>query len=146
MTQKRQTRLGQLKPRYRFFLNPYKEHRFTNCPQCDRRMKVRKNPFFIHIDPDQVLVLNMYGKYCPRCDLLILHQDKVEELLTAAMFRHKPDVIGNDYLVVGTIERKAWREGTKQPQNLKKVFENLHDFKEAVLVEVQPAGWYPDED
>ncbi|MCP4423769.1 MAG: hypothetical protein GY803_04685 [Chloroflexi bacterium] len=47
-------------------------------------MKVRKHPFFIHIEPHQPFVLNATGKYYPGCDLLILHQDKVEKLLTAA--------------------------------------------------------------
>jgi hypothetical protein len=57
----------------------------------------------------------MSGKYCPRCDLLILHQDKVEELLAAALAQQNPDLIGNDYLIVGTKERKGWRETIKQP-------------------------------
>jgi len=95
-------------------------------------MKTRKHPFFIHIDPDQPLILNMTGKYCPKCDLLILHQDKLDELLTAAMMQHDPTVIGNNYLVVGTVERKGWRESQKNPRNLEIVFDNLHDFKEVV--------------
>ena len=78
-------------------------------------MKARKHPFFIHVDPQQPVVLNMTGKYCPACDLLILHQDKVEELLTVSLARSNPDVIGNEYLVVGTIERKGWRNVRQKP-------------------------------
>lgn len=134
--------LGKLPPKYKFFLNPY-NFRFSRCPQCDRKMKVRKHPFFIHIDPQQPLVLNMTGKYCPGCDLLILHQDKVEELLTAAMMGRDPDVIGNDYLFIGTLERKGWREAQKNPYGLKATFRYLHDFKEYVTFEIAHYGWLP---
>jgi len=109
-------------------------------------MKVRKYPFFIVVFPEQPLILNMSGKFCPSCDLLILHQDKVEELLTAAMIRLNPDLIGNEYVVIGTLERKGWLEGQKNPHGLKAMFEHLHDFKESVFVEVQPAHWGPAED
>jgi hypothetical protein len=105
MSKKKKRQFGDLPPQFRFFLNLYKGFRFTRCPQCDRRTKARKHPFLIHIDPQQLVVLNMTGKYCPKCDLLILHQDKVEELLAAAMLGHNPDVIGNDYLVIGTVDR-----------------------------------------
>jgi hypothetical protein len=145
MTKKKKTRLGALQPKYRFFLNPYQDVRFTNCPQCDRQTKVRKHPFFIHIDPTQPMLLNMSGRYCPHCDLLILHQDKVEELLAAVMLQHNPELIGNEYLIIGTVERGAWREGKQQPQHLKKALDNLHQFKEVVIFEPEHYGWVPDE-
>ncbi len=31
------TQLGKQPPRYRFFLNPYEDMRFTRCPQCDNK-------------------------------------------------------------------------------------------------------------
>lgn len=143
MRKKKTPQLGKLPPHYRFFLNPYKDSRFTRCPQCDRKMRVRKHPFFIHIDPQQPVVLNMTGRYCTNCDLLILHQDRVEELLAAAMMGSNPDVIGNDYLVIGTIERKGWREAQKNPYGLKSTLEFLHDFKEYVIFEIEHYGWGP---
>jgi hypothetical protein len=143
MAKKKRATLGKLPPKYRFFLNPYQDYRFTSCPQCDRKMKVRKHPFFVHVDPQQVVILNMSGNYCPNCDLLILHQDKVEELLTAALLPQNPDLIGNEYLIVGTIERQRWRKARAQPHNLRQTFEQLHDFKEVVIFEVQHYGWGP---
>ena len=142
---KKKSQLGKLLPRYRFFLNPYQDSRFTRCPQCDQPTKARKHPFFIHVDPQYPIILNMTGKYCPRCDLLILHQNKVEELLTAAMMQHNPTVIGNEYLIVGTMERKGWRESQKNPRDFKMVLEYLHDFKEMVTFEPQHYGWVPDD-
>lgn len=143
MSKKKKPQLGKLPPQYQFFLNPYKDFRFTRCSQCDRRMRVRKHPFFIHIDPQQPVILNMTGKHCSNCDLLILHQDKVEELLAATLMGSNPDVIGNDYLVIGTVERKGWREAQKNPYGLKSTLDYLHDFREYVTFELENYGWGP---
>jgi hypothetical protein len=143
MSKEKKPHLGKLLPQYQFFLNPYKDFRFTRCPQCHWKTRVRKHPFFIHIDPQQPVVLNMTGRYCSNCDLLILHQDKVEELLVAALMGSNPDLIGNDYLVIGTIERKGWREAQKNPYGLESTLECLHDFKEYVTFELANYGWGP---
>lgn len=142
---KKKSQLGELPPKYKFFLNPYKDARFTQCPQCEQKMKVRKHPFFIHIAPEQPLVLNMSGKYCPTCDLLLLHQNKVEELLAAAMIGRNPDVIGNEYLILGTVTRKGWREAQKNRQGLKMIFRYLHEFKEYLTFKPRHYGWRPTE-
>jgi hypothetical protein len=137
------TRIGKLPPQYTFILNPYAEYRFTRCPDCDQPMKQRKLPLFIHVDPINPVALNYTCRYCPACDLLIAHQDELESLLAAMFFERDPSVIGNDYLVLGTIERPAWREGVKQPKSIAEMLEHLHDFKEVQTVQVQPGGWYP---
>lgn len=31
-------------PRYRFFLNPYRDVRFNKCPQCSNKMGQRRGP------------------------------------------------------------------------------------------------------
>src|SRR5215218_7671086 len=77
-------RLGKQPPRYRFFLNPYTDARFTTCPQCGEKTRVRKLPLVIHIDPMQLVALNKTCRYCPRCDLLIAHQDELEAWLAWA--------------------------------------------------------------
>ena len=51
-------RLGKLPPRYYFFLNPYSDARFTSCPKCGNKTRVRKVPLVVHIDPGQIMVLN----------------------------------------------------------------------------------------
>ena len=48
-------RLGKQPPRHRFFLNPYTDVRFTTCPQCGGKTRVRKLPLVIHIDPAQLV-------------------------------------------------------------------------------------------
>jgi YgiT-type zinc finger domain-containing protein len=139
MTQEKRPQLGELPPKHTFFLNPYRDERFTRCPMCSQLTKVRKKPYLIHIDPRQILVLNVSGRYCPDCDLLILHQDVVEDLMVRAFQERDPSLIGNDYLIIGTVERRGWREG--DPKTL---LANLHDFREVVTFQLEP-GWAPAE-
>jgi YgiT-type zinc finger domain-containing protein len=139
MTQEKKPQLGKLPPKHTFFLNPYRDDRFTRCPICRQLTKVRKKPYLIHIDLRQILVLNVSGRYCSDCDLLILHQDVVEDLMVRAFQERDPSLIGNDYLIIGTIERRAWRES--DPETL---LANLHDFREVVTFQPVP-GWAPAE-
>jgi len=134
------TQLGKQPPLYRFFLNPYQDMRFTRCPQCDSKTLQRKLPLVIHVEPMEMLSLNKTCRYCPHCDLLILHQDDLEHLLASFFAEHKPEVIGNDYLVIGTEDRTAWKRGMQQPLTLKGALGVLHDFKEVVTFKIT-GGW-----
>jgi len=137
-------RLGKQPPCYRFFLNPYQDARFTRCPQCDQKMHQRKLPLVIHIDPMLLLSLNKTCRYCPHCDLLIAHQDDIEQLLTRIFTEHMPEFAGNEYLVVGTTEKSVWKRGTQQPLTLQETLDTLHDFKEVVTFQLT-GGWVRDE-
>ncbi len=137
---KTMTQLGKQPPRYRFFLNPYQDVRFTRCPQCDTRTLLRKLPLVIHVDPMQILSLNKTCHYCPRCDLLIAHQDDVEHFLASFFTEQMPDVVGNEYLVIGTLDRPAWKRGTQQQLTMQEMVEALHDFKEVVTFKLT-GGW-----
>jgi len=140
---KPRAQLGKLPPQYTFILNPYAEYRLTRCPSCERKMAQRKLPLFIHVDPANPVALNYTCRYCPDCDLLIAHQDQIETLLARMFAYYDPTLIGNDYLVLGTVERAAWRAGTQQPKGIAEMLEYLHDFKEVHTIKVQPGGWYP---
>ena len=135
--------LGKLPPLYDFILNPYTDARFTRCPGCEQKTRQRKLPLFIHVEPMNPVVLGYTCRYCPDCDLLIAHQDEIEGLLADLFAELDPSIIGNDYLVLGTVERKVWREGLKRPKRIDEMLEHLHDFKEVRTVEYRPAGWYP---
>ncbi len=128
-------RLGKQPPRYRFFLNPYADVRFTTCPQCGRRTNQRKLPLVIHVDPLNPVSINKTCRYCPTCDLLIAHKHEVEEQLALLFTRHDPALIGNDYLVVGTQDRAVWRRGMQTPLTIQEMLESLHDFEEVVRFE-----------
>lgn len=138
------TPFGKQSPQYRFFLNPYEDMRFTKCPQCDNKMHQRKVPLLIHIDPTYLLSLNKTCRYCPHCDLLIAHQNDVEHFLASYFMQQKPEVVGNDYLVVGTLDKTTWMRGTQQQMSMQETLDALHDFKEVVTFKVT-GGWMRDE-
>jgi hypothetical protein len=126
---------------YSFVLNPYRDARFTSCPICEAKMRSRKLPFVVHIDPQHLIVLNMTARYCPDDDLVILHKDKLEALLAAMFAQHTPEVIGNEYLVLGTIERTAFRQGASNPLTIEEMLGAMHDFKEHLKLEPAHYGW-----
>ncbi len=137
-------RLGNQPPRYRFFLNPYPDVRFTTCPQCGGKTRARKLPLVIHIDPLQLIALNKTCRYCPRCDLLIAHRDEVEAFLAAFFGQNRPEMVGNDYLVVGTEDRSDWLRGMRTSLSTAAALDGLHDFIEVVNFEPAPRwGWGP---
>lgn len=120
--------------RHRFFLNPYEDCAFTKCPKCDRKTAVRKFPLVIHIEPGQFLVLNKQCKYCAYCDLVIVKQSSLEALMVVGVERHDPSVIGNKYLVIGTLSQQDWRARDifptpKETLDRTKVFRDVWQFE-----------------
>lgn len=119
---------------HRFFLNPYEDFAFTKCPKCDRKTAVRKFPLVIHVDPLNMLVLNKQCKYCAFCDLIIAKQSSLESLMAAAFEPVDPSIIGNKYLVLGTLSREDWRRREQFPTPQEtldhtRIFRNVWDFK-----------------
>jgi hypothetical protein len=88
------------------------------------------------------IVLNKTCRYCPDCDLLIAHKNEIESVLTQFFMLHKPEVVGNAYLVIGTFDRVVWKEGMKRPSTVEAMRDNLHDFVDVVVFKVQ-GGWMP---
>jgi hypothetical protein len=137
-------RLGKLPPRYSFILNQYPTERLSTCPRCEKLTHLRKFAFFIHIDDWGPMALGMTSRYCSRCELIMLHQHEVEELLAHAFSERAPKVVGNKYLVIGTIEKKVWQEGLQgEGKQIDETLKHLADFKKVLTLYVQPAGWYP---
>ena len=142
MPKPKETRIGELPPQYIFVLNPYPHERFSRCPNCRQPTRLRKLPLFIHVDPMQPIVLNKTCRYCPACDLLIAHRDELEEILSR-MFGEEVGDPGRQFLVLGTVERRAWREGVKRPIDLSDMLGHMRDFREVRAVHVEPGGWRP---
>ena len=142
MGKEEETQLGKLPPQHTFFLNPYEDERYTRCPGCGTPTKVRKRPFLIHIEPDVLLILNMRGRCCLDCDLIILHQNILEDLLVRTFEQRKPEMIGNDYMVLGTVEPAFWRK-YKGKATVGPAFDNLHDFERVVIYEPMRPRWMP---
>lgn len=126
------TALGKQPPRYRFFLNPYRDVRFTTCPQCGLKTRQRKFPLVINVQPKYMLALGKTCRYCVKCDLIIAHQDQLEEQLVMHFTTYNPKIIGNDYLVLGTLDKPEWRKGIIDPMTTQDMYDHLHDFKEVI--------------
>jgi hypothetical protein len=92
----------------------------------------------------QPISLNKTCRYCSDCDLLIVHQDELDQLLESACRRHYPHLVGNDYLVVGTIDRKSWQEG-HQSSTFEALLSTVHDFKRDLVFEPARYVWTLDE-
>jgi hypothetical protein len=133
-------RLGKQPPRYRFFLNPYRDARFSTCPQCSNKMGQRKLPLFIHIDPNQPLLLNKTCRYCSHCDLLIAHRDELDHLIMSVFPIFDPETVSNQYLVIGTVDRADWKRIDQHKLSVQATIEALHDFKEVVIFKPM-SGW-----
>ena len=135
---------GKLPALYKFFLNPYSDARFSRCPQCEGKTLQKKVPLMIHVDPQYPINLNYTCRYCPKCDILIAHQDEIEGHLHHLFSEHAPEAIGNDYMVMGTTERAYWKEGLSEPHPQFETLANLHGFKEYLNFKMI-GGWLPNE-
>jgi hypothetical protein len=131
-------RLGKQPPRYTFFLNPYADARFTRCPKCGGRTRQRKLPLVIHVDGTGMISLNKTCRFCPGCDLLIARKDEIEAQLAHHLRTRALEAIGNDYLVIGTLDRPDWQRGVSGTVTTGETIEALHDFKD--VVQFKPAG------
>jgi hypothetical protein len=138
------SRIGKLPPRYSFILNPYTDHRVSKCPKCGKLTFPRKFALFIHIKDWGPLALGKTCRWCNRCELIIAHQDELEAELATAFARLAPEKIGNDYLVLGTVDRKFWKQSLDgQAPTPGNPLEQVADFKKVLQLQVDPGGWRP---
>lgn len=118
------------------------EQAFTKCPVCEKATKARKFALVIRIDPKQLFILNMQCKFCQDCDLIIAKKDKVESMMAAHFRRLRPEIIGNKYLIMGTLDRQDWRQKNQEELSPSEIMERMFVFKDVWHFDVIPAGWY----
>lgn len=135
--------LGMQPPRYHFFLNPQSEHRFTRCPQCGGPTRARKFALLIYLKKAGMVALGKTCRYCEKCEIIIAHQLEIEDLMADLFEQVGPRVIGSDYLVLGTVERAAWRTGKSEPMTVDDMLRHVADFKGYLDVTYDPGGWRP---
>lgn len=104
----RRPRMGALRPRYSFVLNPYPRERFTRCPRCEAKTRVRKIPLVIHFEPVGLVMLRKTCRLCVVCEILVAHQAEIERLIDAL---GQTQAEKREYLVLGTLDMKTWRRG-----------------------------------
>jgi hypothetical protein len=137
-------RIGKLPPRYSFLLNPYSDVRLSKCPTCNKPTHPRKFALFVHIDGWGALALGKTCRYCTPCELIIVHQDELEAELAHSLGTLAPEVVGNDYMVLGTLDKRLWRQGLEgRGQPLDEMLAHVADFKKVLELHVEPGGWFP---
>jgi hypothetical protein len=57
-------------------------------------------------------------------------------LLAKIFHARAPKVVGNDYTVIGTMEKSAWKQGVQKPLDFQNMPENLHDFNQVLKIEL----------
>lgn len=139
----RNKRFGKQTPRYSFALNPYQDVRFSTCPKCKRLTHLRKFPLLIHVDQFGLFALGKTCRYCSKCEFIIAHQDELESVLAAAFAEQAPQFIGNDYFIIGTVERKVWKKGLDAKIDLQDILDHTADFKKYFTLSYEPAQWVP---
>jgi hypothetical protein len=74
--------------------------------------------------------------------MLIGHKHEIEHLLTDIFLRINPNYIGNDYLIFGTVEKKAWRENMENHKKPDEMPHHVHDFKSYQDIHMSMGGWF----
>lgn len=135
--------IGKLPPRFKFILNSYKTTRVSKCPICRRLTHMRKFALLIHIDEWGPLALGKTCRYCSLCELIIAHQDELEDVLVRIFEQHAPEVVGNPYVVLGTLDRKRWKESLGRGGNeLTEALKYVADFEQVLALKME-GGWQP---
>ncbi len=130
--------LGEQCPRYDFFLNTYQDTRFTICPRCQSKTRLRKFSLVVNVNPKHTAILDKQCRFCNSCDLLIVHQTQLEQRIATEFMTINPEAIGNDYQVIGTLDRAEWNQGKQDPLSVERVIAYLHDFNKVVSFERVP--------
>ena len=141
-TNSMKSQFGYLPPKYNFAFNPYPDIRFSTCPSCQQKTGQRKLPLIIYVEPTSFVALNYTNRYCRQCNMLIGHKHEIEQLLTEWFSNRDPELIGNDYLIFGTVEKKAWHENKNDPKAFRDILQYISDFKNYQDIRMRMGGWF----
>lgn len=137
--------IGKLKPRYSLNLNQYADFRASKCIKCDKPTFLRKFALLIHIDDGGLITLGKTCRYCAKCELIVVHQNELEDELVYKFEVLQPEIIGNNYFIIGTVEKKFWqRQMLENFASFEELLKNTADIKKYLDFQYQPAGWYFD--
>jgi hypothetical protein len=138
------TKIGSLPPRYSLLLNSYDDVRLSKCPKCQKLTHLRKFALFIHIDGRGPMALGKTCRYCSPCEIVMVHRNELEAEIARGLSPVAPEVVGSDYLVFGTIEKKIWQQGLgSSGKPIAEILRHVADFKHHYDLQYEPGGWHP---
>jgi hypothetical protein len=141
MSHKQNKSFGKLPARYSFAINEHTSTRISKCPHCGNNTFQRKFPLVIAVKEAPLVSLGFTCKYCAKCEFIIAHKDELEHELCIAFEKIDPTKIGNDYFVVGTVNKNKWKKGLNTPGTLGDTIDWMADFKNYLSIEFDPGGW-----
>jgi hypothetical protein len=139
----RKRKTDKVKRRHRFFLNPYKGNAFRKCPVCETSTKIHQFVLVINLKPKQLFLMKVPCRYCSECDLIIAKQEELESIMAARLREENPEVVGNKYLVMGTLDKNDWLEGSSGALSPQEITDRLYAFRDVWNFDVGPVGAKP---
>ena len=127
--------------RHNFFLSPYPGQAWTRCPQCTEKTKQRIFPVVVSVESGPTGVIRQKCKFCPECDLLIIQQTVLEGFLAKQFHDSHPEIMGNDYLALGTLDNKDWNAQQKGKITPAEVLSRIRLFKKHLQFDTPQYGW-----
>jgi len=67
-------------------------------------------------------------------------------VMAACFEKSNPQIIGNDYLVMGVVKRRDWLEGKQGKMLQGETIERILVFKDVLDFEPVQAGWYREDE
>ena len=101
-------------------------------------MRVRKIPLVIDVDSIGLVTLRKTCRLCVVCEMLIAHKAEMDDLIDGLRDRRAD---GREYLVLGTLELKTWRQGLSGGVTLEQMRDHMTDFKAYMRVNDVPRHW-----
>jgi hypothetical protein len=136
------SRIGRRAPKYSFMLNGHADVRLSRCPKCERLTHARKFALFVVVERWGPVVLGKTCRYCTPCELIMTHQLELEGELARCFAQRAPHVIGNEYMVLGTVDRAVWKRAlTGAAPPWEEVLRSTSDFARHFDLHVDPGGW-----
>ena len=99
---------------------------------------------FIHVDGTDPIALGKTCRFCANCQFIIVHQDELEQELAIIFESRDPAVVGNEYMALGTVDKKAWQRGLEgETSDISDMFDYIADFEQVYELHYDPGGWRP---
>lgn len=95
--------------RYTFFLNPYPEHHFAQCPRCGQNTLRRNRVLVVQLGPGLVMPAMVTCRYCAECELLIAHRGELAAALRQMLPPEEHEAVEGTITVIGTLDRGRLR-------------------------------------
>jgi hypothetical protein len=90
------------------------------------------------------MALGKTCRYCSSCEIVMVSRKELEAEIARGLSRVAPEVIGKDYLVLGTIEKRIWQHGLGSPgKTIAEMLKHVADFKHQYDLDYKPGGWHP---